>query len=151
MIKRTEDQDFIRFVASELVEDPHSSDVLSAAAKIVDEGGGAALFDALLAQVGLNAEGYELVRRIMLLLEAAMDVEPRVAGYLMAKLYPLASQKYAHDVYDAIGLWMSNSDSMALADVLMVLSAEPVRPLLWKSYQEWAEGIRRRASKKRSE
>ncbi|RKH96054.1 hypothetical protein [Corallococcus exiguus] len=151
MSKHTEDQDSIRLVASEWVEGPPRSDVLSAAAQIVDDGGGASLFDGLRKQVGLHAEDYELVRRLMLLLEAAMDVEPRVAGYLMARLYPLAGRKCAHDVYNAIELWMDASDSMALADALMALSAEPVRPMLKKCYREWAEGIKKRASQRQME
>ncbi|WP_147469457.1 hypothetical protein [Corallococcus sp. AB045] len=151
MGKRTEARDYIRLVVSEWVEGPHRSNVLAAAAQIVDEGDGASLFDALRKQVGLHAEDYELVRRLMLLLEAAMDVEPRVAGYLMARLYPLAGRKYAHDVYNAVELWMDASDSMALADALMALSEEPVRPLLRKCYREWAEGIKKRASGKRTE
>ncbi len=80
-----------------------------------------------------------------------MDVEPCVAGYLMARLYPLAGQEYAHDVYNGIELWMHNSDSMALADALNALSEESVRPMLRRSYREWAEVIRRRALKKSTE
>ncbi|MFP2899321.1 hypothetical protein [Corallococcus sp. 4LFB] len=146
MSKRVEDQEFIQWVATELVESPHRTDVLSAATQILDEGEGASLFEALRKQVGLHAEEYELVRRIMLLLESMMDVQPRLAGYLMARLYPLAGRKYAHDVYNAIELWMKASDSVALADALMSLCAEPVRPMLRKSYQEWAEGIKKRAT-----
>lgn len=139
----TEDPEFIRLVVAEWVEAPHDRDALSAAAQIVDEGGGPALFDALRKHVGLDGEGVELVHRIMLLLEAAMDVQPRLGGYLMLKLYPLAGRKGAHEVYNAIELWMDASDSMAVADVLMKQSEE-VGPSRRRRYQEWAERIRKR-------
>ncbi|WP_164003018.1 hypothetical protein [Pyxidicoccus caerfyrddinensis] len=150
MSKGTEDIDHIRLVASVLVGNPHDDDALSEAMQIVSTGDGSVLFDALRDQIGPCAENYELMRRIMSFLEAVMDVKPGLSAYLMGRLYPLADRMHVNDVYEAIELWMFHSDKVAVADALAALGAEPVRPLLRRRYQEWADAIRKRALQKSS-
>ena len=75
-------------------------------------------------------------------LEAMMDASPGVAGYLMARLQPLAGRRRLHATYDGIELWMAESRSDALAESLTRLAGEGVRPLMRKRCEAWAARIR---------
>lgn len=70
-----------------------------------------------------------------------------VSGYLMARLYPIASRYKDHDTYDAIELWMVGSSSVALADALVQLAAEGPRPKLQSRYVAWAASMNQRAGR----
>jgi hypothetical protein len=132
-------------LARTLVLDPCASAALDAAAAHIAAGRGEHLFRALLA-ARPDDDGDAAVADTMATLESMTDARPAVAGYLMARLFPLAGRRYLHHIADGIDLHMDASASTALADALEGLAAEGVRPLLQKRYREWATTIRRRAA-----
>jgi len=133
-------------VAERLREGPHDPEALSLAADYIASGNGAALFDALSNEIQRHSEDKDSpVPAMMLLLQQIMDSNSMVAGYLMARLYPLAGRHYYSHIYDAIELWMYHSTSIELADALQRLAVEGIRPALRKRYGAWSETIRQNA------
>jgi hypothetical protein len=131
--------------AEDLSDETSNPKELSAAAKAIENGNGALVLDAMLDVQRTNlADEQEVILGTMSQLEKIFDAKPEVAGYLMARLYPLASRRFLHQTCDAIALWIDHSRSPALADNLVRLSNEGVRPQLQKLYQSWAEQIRDR-------
>ena len=57
-----------------------------------------------------------------------MDANPGVAGYLMARLYPIAARHHLNHIGDAIGLWMRAGAGDDLAENLTRLANEGVGP-----------------------
>src|SRR5262249_54829102 len=118
---------------------------LSAARAIIDKGNGEALFKALFDSLKSDdpeSDEIPAITAMMPLLEKMEPHEPAVSGYLMARLLPIASRRYFHDVADAIGLYMVASTSQELEETLLRLAKEGVRPLLQKQYTSWAAAIR---------
>lgn len=132
-------------LARALSKNPRDREALSLAARWIADGGGRALFDALLdVQRNQVVDEPAAVSGMMSLLEAMMSASVSVAGYLMARLYPIAGQRRSHATYNAIELWMSESTDVELADVLMQLANEGVRPKLRTRYEGWATNVRER-------
>jgi hypothetical protein len=75
-------------------------------------------------------------------LETMMRTNPSGAGYLMARLFPIAGARYLHHIADAIDLYLVASTSDDLAKLLTRLAKEGVRPRLQKRYEMWALQIR---------
>lgn len=129
-------------LARSLNNDPLGITALSEAAERIAAGQGRPLFDALLATWRHNEDEDAAVVAMMGSLEKMMDVSPGVAGYLMARLHPVAGRRYLHSTRDGIELWMWESRSPDVADSLMRLAQEDVRPRLRESCEEWATRIR---------
>jgi hypothetical protein len=128
-----------------LCETPHDHASLSSAAEQIANGNGNLVLEALLkARGGSEFDEKSAVIATMPLLETMMDASPGVAGYLMARLYPIAARRKLNHIDDAIGLWMVNSASEELAESLTMLANEGTRPSsLRRIYAAWAENIRR--------
>jgi hypothetical protein len=132
-------------VVLSLRERPMSRTRLASARAIIDKGNGEALFKALfdsLRSEHPESEEIPAITSLMPLLESMYDLEPVVAGYLMARLRPVASRRFFHNVADAIDLYMVSSTSEELAETLLRLAEEGVRPRLQKLYASWAAAIR---------
>ncbi len=126
-----------------LRDDPRNRASLSLAAAQIESGRGEHLFKALLdARREGEADEEAAVLATMTSLDAMMRIDPGVAGYLMARLFPVAGRRYLHQVADAIDLWIDASTSAELADTLTRLANEGVRPLLRKRYEAWSAKIR---------
>jgi hypothetical protein len=130
-------------LARALAGAPRRAVLLSSAAQQIADGKGELLFAALLRVLqGPGGDETSAVVATMPLLEAMMDESPGVAGYLMARLYPIAARRRLHHTYDAIDLWMHETTSDDLAESLTRLADEGVRPRMRARYQEWAARIR---------
>jgi hypothetical protein len=124
---------------------PGDEEALAFACEHIEAGLGGSLFDGIIeAFKSDSSEAHPIVPLVMRMLEAAMDVNPKVAGYLMGRLYPLASRKRHHEVCDAIDLWMYNTTSVEVADGLRLLVAEPMRPQLRERCIRWVVEIARK-------
>jgi len=127
-----------------LRDDPRNRASVSLAAEHIRCGHGERLFQQLRGprhEDGSDDDA-ELIS-MMTALEAMMDTDASVAGYFMARLFPIVGRRYLHAVADAIDLWLDASTSVPLADALTALAAEGVRPRLRKRYEGWAAKIRR--------
>ncbi len=134
-------------LARALVASPRDASTLDAAAALIAAGRGEALLDALLDARRVDETlGDAAIVETMLTLEAVMPARPDVAGYLMARLYPLAGKRFLHHIADAIGLHLHASASVALADTLTRLAGEGLRPQSQRRLHAWAEAIRARAA-----
>lgn len=129
-------------LARQLKCDPCRSDALSAAKEFIDNGTGTILFNAFLQCIKEQSTSPEIALIAMMrLLERMTDRNPTVAGYFMAKLYPLADRMGIHEIYHAIELWMHQSTSVDLARTLRQLASESIRPALRIRYLKWGEKI----------
>lgn len=135
-------------LARALVDAPREPSALDAAAARIAAGRGAHLLAALLAVRRIDDADAAIVET-MATLEAMMPARAEVAGYLLARLFPVAGARYLHHVADAIDLHMDASVSGGLADSLQALAREGVRPRLQKRYLQWEAAIRRRARAER--
>lgn len=138
-------------LARALLAGPRDRSSLDAAAALIAAGHGEQLFDALL-DTRRDADGVihdGTITDTMTSLEAMMTGRPDVAGYLMARLSPVASGRYLHHVVDAIDLHMDASASGELAESLEALSREGVRPRSQRRCLQWAAAIRGRAAVER--
>jgi hypothetical protein len=135
-------------LAQALGERPQDREALSQSAAQIANGKGRALFESLLDVArGQSDDETAAIPRMMSWLEAMMSARAGVAGYLMARLYPIAGQRHLHATYDAIDLWMHESTSIELANFLVKLADEGVRPKLRARYESWAKGIRDKAER----
>lgn len=122
---------------------PGDPQVLAAASASIAAGQGKALFSALLKTVE-HTSGEAAIRTLMTLLESVMRVRADVGAYLMARLSPVASRRRAHDVFDAIGLWMDGCASAEAARALLQLSTEGFGTGAVRQCEQWAAAIQRR-------
>ncbi|MDB4928827.1 MAG: hypothetical protein JWM10_1311 [Myxococcaceae bacterium] len=137
-------------LARSLVLTPRDPTALDAAAAQVAAGRGEHVLAALLeARSDGDGEADAAIVDAMSTLEAMMPARPAVAGYLMARLHPVAGGRYLHHVADAIDLHMDASASAGLADSLSALAAEGVRPRSRKRYLQWEAAIRGRVGGRR--
>lgn len=133
----------IAWLGRSLRDNPRGPASVSLAAEQIKGGHGERLFKELLnARREVEADEDTVVIATMTALEAMMSVNPGVAGYLMARLFPVAGRRYLHSIADGIDLWIDASTSADLADALSRLAHEGVRPLLRKRYESWAAKIR---------
>ncbi len=138
----------IAALARSLCDDPRDAATLSSAAEVIAEGQGRLLFEAVLeARKDPMADNDDAaIVATMSSLEKMMDANPGVAGYLMARLHPIAGARYLHATCEGIELWMWHSTSVDVAESLMRLVHEGVRPRLRKNYEKWADRIRKQRS-----
>lgn len=135
-------------LARALMADPRDRAALDGAAAQIAAGRGARLLAALV-DARRDAHGAVTDASIvgtMATLEAVMPARSAVAGYLMARLSPVASARYLHHVADAIDLHMDASASGELADALEALAGEGIRPRTQRHCRQWADAIRGRAA-----
>ena|ERR1700741_2264540 len=132
-------------VASLLHDEPCDSDALLSAELLIAEGQGRVLFEAFVDETEGDRQGR--VRSTMSLLEQMVDASPRVAAYLMARLYPIAARSRDHETYRGIELWMHGFHTNGVADILKSLAAEDVRHSVKSRYEEWATLVDERAAK----
>ena len=136
-------------LAHKLSLDPHDREILSLAAQQIASGNGRFLFNALLErQRSCGGDEDADVVFMVALLERMMDARPGVAGYLLARLMLIA--RHAH-VYDGIGLSLGANPTEELADNLMLLAGEGVRPWRRNWYEKCAADIRMRAKARTEE
>ena len=128
--------------------EPKEASIARARAEIA-EGHGTALFSALFDQHRRESADVAIIAvgGTMQTLERLWPHAPDISGYLMARLYPVASRYKDHDTYDAIALWMDSSSSAALAEALVLLVGEGLRPKLRARYAAWAASIHQRAGR----
>jgi hypothetical protein len=131
-------------VASSLRDSPSDGDSLVFAERLICEGKGRALFEALVHES--RGDLQDVVANVMGQLEQMMDASPRVASYLMARLYPLAGRARDHETYRRIELWMHDISVIGVAQVLRSLAREGVRPALKSRYEEWARLMEERST-----
>ncbi len=93
--------------------------------------------DELMVRNACKANAVALAMRI---LDQTMDVDSGVAGYLMARLYPVAARQRAHEVCNAIDLWMANVLSPSLVINLSKLQTEGVAPKFHRRIANWLLG-----------
>lgn len=144
MSKSSKESELELLVASSLHDAPWDGDSLLLAERLIAEGKGRDLFEALVDES--RGHGQDVVCSVMALLERMMDASPRVAAYLMARLYPLAGRAREHETYRGIELWMHGLSVIGVADILKSLATEGVRPALKSRYEEWARLIEERAT-----
>ena len=132
----------INTLARALAANPGDRASVEATAEQIAGGKGEHVFKALLdARRGDDTDENEIMTSTLSSLETMMATSPSVAGYLMARLFPVAGGRYFHHVADAIDLHMVASTSAELAAVLMTLAKEGVSPRLQKRYEIWAAQI----------
>jgi hypothetical protein len=134
-----------QLVSAELFQRPEDDAVLSMADELIRNGGGKALYKALLLQLGARLPADEVVLKFLTLLETSIEAHPGVSAYLMARLYARARRLREQAVIEAIELWMSGLASGPAAAALVRLTGEPIRPALRRRCLQWADGIRQRA------
>lgn len=87
--------------------------------------------------VGTNPT-YPDIKTAMTQLESVAQENKQLALLLMTGLYDIADDARAHDVCDAIDLWIENAGDAALADLLQTARSPAIRT------PEWISDIRRR-------
>jgi len=106
-MKKAEHQELDRIaaLARSLRDDSRDAASLSSAAELIADGHGRLLFEALLEaqRDGVDDEDTAIIAT-MSLLENMMDENPGVAGYLMARLHPVAERRYLQATRDGIEL-----------------------------------------------
>lgn len=128
-------------LAKRLRDDPRSEKLLGDASEAIANGRGEKLLFALNDKLTANGTETTAVSATMALLETMMETAPRVAEYLMIKLYPIASSLFMHDVCDAIELWLLENASPELASLIGQLANEEKDPLTARRMLEWANGM----------
>jgi hypothetical protein len=83
----------------------------------------------------------DAIRKIMSLLESAMEREPAIATRLMGCLYPLAAQLFLHEVCDAIDIWIYEYHPAELAEVFRKKAQDIATGYMGRKYMEWATAI----------
>lgn len=145
MTTSSEPNDWAPELARALTAASPRAEALDDARARLANGQGEALFEALFDSFVRDDDRAAAVLTTMEALERLMARAADVGGYLMARLYPVASRYKTHATYDSIDLWMGDATSAALADRLVDLSREGVRPKLQQRYEGWAREIRARA------
>jgi hypothetical protein len=142
-------EDELAPLARRFVARPDGREELDGLAGALVSGAGGDLLKAVLRVQGYASvvDDWPILKRTMDLLERAFDVRPDVAGVLMVHLRPFAGHAKLHDVWDGIELWLTSSDSLALADALDRLAGAGATKTA-KSCRAWAAIIRGKARRR---
>jgi hypothetical protein len=130
-------------LARQIAAEPTDSQHLDVAAAQIMSGRGKLVYEELYRIVEEPGREHTL-STLMQLVESIMSVREDVGAYLMGRLYVHAGSSHAHDVYNAIELWMNDSRSPDVAQALLRLASEQGRPRLKRLYKLWADSIERR-------
>jgi len=139
-------------IVEALRRSPTDRATLCLAAAAIGRGEGKLLFEVLFGSLKSADPGSEEIPAIaamMPMLETMWLADPSVAGYLMARLLPVAARRPIHAVADAIHLHLEASASEELATVLSNLATEGVSPRLQTHCLAWAAAIRRNRARAR--
>jgi hypothetical protein len=133
-------------IARALRANPRDREAVSSAETRIASGRGKTLFEALFDAYRTEPDRHEesTIRSMNTALEAMWGESQAVAGYLMARLQPIASRWCHHTEFDGIGLILASADDVRLASFLDQLAKEGVRPRTQIRCLELAASIRRR-------
>jgi hypothetical protein len=112
----------------------------------IADGDGKAAFSELYATFQRDgAHSYETVTALMAMLARMYEFAPATAAYLMVRLVAPARHYHAHDVSDAVGLYLEHATDRAVATALKRLVDERMRPAIAKGLLRHIERIEQRS------
>jgi hypothetical protein len=107
---------------------------------MVEGGQVAQLASAVLSAEQLScATKEDAVRQTMRKFESLAATSQPTACALMARLWPVASGLFMHDVCDAIDLWIASCASDTLSDQLKLMAQSESDPNNRRHYEEWIQ------------
>ena len=113
---------------------PKALDLL---ARMIEDGDAAQLLSVLVSRCRASSKSEEeAVSQSMLKLEQLARSSRPLACMMMVHLLPIASGLMMHDVFDAIGLWISDCKSEKLTEYLKLMARSSDDPDMKRHY-EW--------------